>query len=568
MVSTGVRWWWWAAAVGVWAAAVGVAEGTGMVDMDRCKNGCSAVPEDMWPYCCESHRTCCQEFANSCVHDCLPRVHTGDLSVVEERPGLCCALYNLCCFRETLRISSNRNKKEEPVDFPIFHRFHVNPLQSQATRITMPGLVTRSQAETRKSSSQAAPSTRNNPSSLRRSDPRRPQKKTVTRPQFQRPQPPKKSSAPRLPQRPQFLKKSHMIQKLDQPVEEKTVQSGLDSTDLQAEAAKTEPVETEEPQETEKATEDQDGNEEGLQGQKKPKSGPRLSSLLLGGRKEVTGAQEEEEARKEIDDHPGVTQRPASVPVVEKRKSISREPSTAGVPQQRGERRRPNTSQQPKVTRKRFRGSVGTNQRQAGKENTGRVHRQQERRGRPQGAPKRQVGRPLPERQNRPQVPGSQFGRTPAPAVSRTQFGRTPAPAEERLPDQPRVSAQTPTSEGRVSVQDPVAQGKTEGRPRITEIDSVDRLQVDEESLKQPHTEATPSRLSTVAEEVKLPSPPGQVEVTQFDQPQAEGKTPQVSAIRTGGRSLIADERVINRPQAAAEKVTSHLHVAVEKGHR
>ncbi|KAK8404536.1 hypothetical protein O3P69_007648 [Scylla paramamosain] len=70
------------------------------------------------------------------MHDCLPRVHTGDVSVVEERPGMCCALYNLCCFRETFRISSSKTKKQEPVSFPIVHRFHVNPPTSEeASRI-------------------------------------------------------------------------------------------------------------------------------------------------------------------------------------------------------------------------------------------------------------------------------------------------------------------------------------------------------------------------------------------------------------------------------------------------
>lgn len=60
-------------------------------------------------------------------HDCLPRVHTGDVSAVEERPGMCCALYNLCCFRETFRISSSKSHTQEPVSFPIVHRFHVPP---------------------------------------------------------------------------------------------------------------------------------------------------------------------------------------------------------------------------------------------------------------------------------------------------------------------------------------------------------------------------------------------------------------------------------------------------------
>lgn len=40
---------------------------------------------------------------------------------------MCCALYNLCCFRETFRISSSKSHTQEPVSFPIVHRFHVPP---------------------------------------------------------------------------------------------------------------------------------------------------------------------------------------------------------------------------------------------------------------------------------------------------------------------------------------------------------------------------------------------------------------------------------------------------------
>ncbi|XP_050736784.1 proteoglycan 4-like [Eriocheir sinensis] len=108
-------------------ACVCAAQDLGVVDISRCKNSCSAVPEDLWPSCCEAHTTCCEEFADSCMHDCLPRVHTGDVSAVEERPGMCCALYNLCCFRETFRISSSKSHSQEPVNFPIVHRFHVPP---------------------------------------------------------------------------------------------------------------------------------------------------------------------------------------------------------------------------------------------------------------------------------------------------------------------------------------------------------------------------------------------------------------------------------------------------------
>ncbi|XP_045124432.1 proteoglycan 4-like isoform X2 [Portunus trituberculatus] len=49
---------------------------------------------------------------------------------------MCCALYNLCCFRETFRISSSKTTKQEPVSFPIVHRFQVNsPTPEQTSRI-------------------------------------------------------------------------------------------------------------------------------------------------------------------------------------------------------------------------------------------------------------------------------------------------------------------------------------------------------------------------------------------------------------------------------------------------
>lgn len=139
MVQSGRLWW----AVSLLVMAVGVAESTGVVDMEVCRHGCSAVPQDLWPYCCESHNTCCQEFADSCVHDCLPRVNSGDVSVVEERPGLCCALYNLCCFRETPRISPKRKNDGPPPSIPIVHRFSFPTSVSQQRAHSSPAPAAR-----------------------------------------------------------------------------------------------------------------------------------------------------------------------------------------------------------------------------------------------------------------------------------------------------------------------------------------------------------------------------------------------------------------------------------------
>ncbi|ROT76122.1 hypothetical protein C7M84_005303 [Penaeus vannamei] len=76
-------------------------------------------------------------------HDCLPRVNSGDVSVVEERPGLCCALYNLCCFRETPRISPKRKNDGPPPSIPIVHRFSFPTSVSQQRAHSSPAPAAR-----------------------------------------------------------------------------------------------------------------------------------------------------------------------------------------------------------------------------------------------------------------------------------------------------------------------------------------------------------------------------------------------------------------------------------------
>ena len=63
---------------------------------------------------------------------------------MEERPGMCCALYNLCCFRETFRISSSKSY-QEPIHFPIVHRFQVQQSSVIAARPQPRQQVTSSQ---------------------------------------------------------------------------------------------------------------------------------------------------------------------------------------------------------------------------------------------------------------------------------------------------------------------------------------------------------------------------------------------------------------------------------------
>ncbi|XP_066957807.1 proteoglycan 4-like [Macrobrachium rosenbergii] len=164
---------------------VGVAPGVSAdLDLGVCQSTCSTVPQDLWPYCCETHHTCCEEFADSCIHDCLPRVNSGDVSAVEERPGLCCALYNLCCFRETPRISSIRSQgPQQPQSFPITHRFSTLPGGPGRNRQTSSGVPQASQA----AATAQAPTTFSKPQPS--NDNRRP-----TSP-ISRPKPPRKPSS-------------------------------------------------------------------------------------------------------------------------------------------------------------------------------------------------------------------------------------------------------------------------------------------------------------------------------------------------------------------------------------
>lgn len=53
---------WWVLGMGVVLVC-----GKEMNELDLCKNTCVAVPEDLWPRCCETHNTCCVKFAESCM---------------------------------------------------------------------------------------------------------------------------------------------------------------------------------------------------------------------------------------------------------------------------------------------------------------------------------------------------------------------------------------------------------------------------------------------------------------------------------------------------------------------
>lgn len=140
----------------------------------------------------------------SSQHDCLPRVNSGDVSVVEERPGLCCALYNLCCFRETPRISPKRKNEGPPPSIPIVHRFSFPTSTSHQRTHTSPAV---------------APGPAARPPAPRDDQPREPPRKTSpNRPQLPRKLPgrprdsddgqdarPNFASGPRRPQLPRKL---------------------------------------------------------------------------------------------------------------------------------------------------------------------------------------------------------------------------------------------------------------------------------------------------------------------------------------------------------------------------
>ncbi|XP_042207991.1 uncharacterized protein LOC121856453 [Homarus americanus] len=348
-----VRWLSWV----VWVSVVVVGVAGVTADMDRCKDSCSAVPEDLWPYCCETHNTCCQEFADSCVHDCLPRVHTGDVSVVEERPGLCCALYNLCCSRESLRLSSTRNKKQEPTVLPIVHRFQVRPQIDEVKPVTRSGPAPFSQPR--------------RPSVFQPTHtPRR--EKTSNRPSlFSRPQLPKKpTDSPRVLEQPQFLKNSFSgSEEPNQPVGTIIPTSNVDQRE-NLEVPKTGGDKDDNLQEKKKTNEDQDRRKSLLE-TKKPKAGPRLSGLFLARRKGTDESEPtdiEVEARKEttVETVSGLP----STDLSGRRKNTASDTEGTDKPRQGNGRRGQNGSGGRKVTRKRVRVSDTADRQETPRETT------------------------------------------------------------------------------------------------------------------------------------------------------------------------------------------------------
>ncbi|CAL4131740.1 unnamed protein product, partial [Meganyctiphanes norvegica] len=120
----------WVLVVGVCGVAQGMEGPRGKVTREMCSKPASMVPEEHWPYCCEGHGMLCEDFAASCYLNCQPVVSSGhDVTLVEERPGFCCALYNFCCAREFSRIG---DLQQVTIDeqFPSFHRFHVPAKQA------------------------------------------------------------------------------------------------------------------------------------------------------------------------------------------------------------------------------------------------------------------------------------------------------------------------------------------------------------------------------------------------------------------------------------------------------
>ncbi|XP_076037040.1 uncharacterized protein LOC143022603 [Oratosquilla oratoria] len=89
-----------------------------------CSLECRGLHRSYWPRCCETHNTCCQEFVDDCIADCRPRVALkGESTIAEERPGMCCYMYNLCCTREVFRINPIVRGSSQEASLPIVHRF-------------------------------------------------------------------------------------------------------------------------------------------------------------------------------------------------------------------------------------------------------------------------------------------------------------------------------------------------------------------------------------------------------------------------------------------------------------
>ncbi|XP_069180449.1 uncharacterized protein [Procambarus clarkii] len=509
-----VRWWLWAGVVGVAAGVVGVAAGVFQTEMDRCRTNCSAVPEDLWPYCCETHHTCCQEFAESCIHDCLPRVHTGDVSAVEERPGLCCALYNLCCFRETFRIA-NRNQKIEPARLPIIHRFHVTPSpasrpQSEALGRTNPFQSTQALQTTEGDYTDEPPQ----------------EKTRANRFPLQRPQLSKKpTSRPRLPERPAFLKKPFGgSDESEHPLEQK---NQLSDQNVHQDKPENETDKDGSLQDKKKIPEED--RRKSLLETKRPKSGPRLSGLL--------GRRKEAEEPRPIDDiqvvqnkeAPKETQRtPSGFPergLLETRKSSVGESESTHTDQQGGVRRNLGGSRQ-RVTRKRVRVPGAPNGEESERERTDHVETEQQI-SRLQGT-EEILARPLVNE-------GIAFGRQP---VQQERGGSRTRVTEESVIHQPQVT------DGRVLV-----------LPSL-----VARAPLDEVTPPQPQNEVIGFGLPQLGEDLLLSQ--AQVSKEMDDrhvgQPQvAEAFSPsQITEEKIADRSLISEERLSSLAQLDREVPT------------
>lgn len=523
--------------MGVWVVMVGAATAKVQVETEKCRNSCSAVPEDMWPYCCESHNTCCQEFADSCIHDCLPRVHTGDVSAVEERPGLCCALYNLCCFRETFRISSGRSQTSEPVSLPIVHRFQVRPPATHEAPITLPVQAPRSQKSSRPTSFQPIQpqSQQTTPSDF--TDEPREEKKTIPRSPLQRPQLLKKpTSRPSLPERSPLLKKPFGDpDNSEQPVEQKNSPSvQRDDTGEGPKEANKDDI----PQDKKKTAEEHDRRKSLLE-TKKPKSGGlRLSGLLLGRRKDSelpNPVNVQAEENRELPREAEVA--PISSPergLLGTRHSEASQTEPAADPVQEENGRRNLAISHARVTRKRLRVPGLTVRDESTR--TDQIHTVK--------ANEQPIGRPLgvEETLTQPQInEGRVFGRQPG--HGETRVSQTSL-AEKSEVDQPQIN------EGTLVPRPQLAQGRPD-LPQHAEERLVVAHEVTEESVPE---------LPRVAEDILF----GQAQVfKETENRQFAGKVgqPQVAEGILFPQPPLTEDRISGQPQISEERFSNPAYL-------
>lgn len=475
--------------------------------------------------------------------------------MVEERPGLCCALYNLCCFRETFRISSIRNKKTDPVDFPIVHRFHVRPPAVEEPH-TLPGLQTRSSLFSNRPRSLPQPfqpTQHTSQSNLRDNLHHQAEKKTGNRPSplEDRRVPQKPASRPRTQAHPQIRTKSnsdledrirslaknapkskprklnHPFSAVNRHTGEKNLASDVRSTDGE-------------------------NIREELLATKKPTSEAKLTDLVLETKaptEESKPLVAEEETSKTIVTSrktPGTSGGLLRPERLENRKKIVSETEVTDLPTTRTRGGRPGANgRAAKVKRKRLRVPTTNIQRDVVRKTVGQTQNQEEiasRRAQTvvQVPVERVVSRPQRKRINARTQGEALAARSQKTPSARTQTERVTVRSRE---DQRHTRPQGTNQGQRRRVSQP-SEGRQTIRPQVTE-------------RKSSRTQGSAERISN-NRRVQTDNKAGQISSVVKNVPV---QTKEATRL-TSGRSLVSNEKLINQPQVTQGKTVSQSKVS------